>query len=392
MPNDMTINDISVVVNDIMKAATGLTEDYPVTDTSSFVTVAQTALKNGFDPVMNAISQVLSRTVFTERPYSRALRGIEVSDVEWGNHVRKISFADKGFQPNGAYIDEAITDGQSVDMYKVNKPKTIQTNYYGYDTWEYSMTTYTDQLRSAFRNPEEFAAFWSAALLHANNEVEAAVENIVRNTLCNFIAGKVACDSRSVIDVALEPEQGVSTLDNNKNLALYINSRFKLFSDMMTTRSANFHQNFEGFTFMRHTPKSAQRIYIASPFYNSITNYAYAQTYHDDYLKNAYTESVPYWQYNDGTEFGGAGINVAPVHTDTSGAIVTVPKADAQQLSVVGCIIDKDAVGVNIHNKRVLTTPVNARGEYYNTYWKFDYRFYNDFTENGVIFTLGAGA
>lgn len=390
MPNDMTINDISVVVNDIMKAATGLTEDYPVTDTSSFVTVAQTALKNGFDPVMNAISQVLSRTVFTERPYSRALRGIEVSDVEWGNHVRKISFADKGFQPNGAYIDEAITDGQSVDMYKVNKPKTIQTNYYGYDTWEYSMTTYTDQLRSAFKNPEEFAAFWSAALLHANNEVEAAVENIVRNTLCNFIAGKAAIDAGSVITIN-PPNENDGEYEGNRNFALRTTEQFKYFSDLMTTRSANFHQNFNDFTFMRHTPKSAQRTYINSLILNQITNYAYAQTYHEDYLKNVYTESVPYWQYNGG-ELERMFVNVAPVYTDANGAIVNAPAENATSMGVIGCIIDKDAVGVNIHNKRVLTTPVNARGEYYNTYWKFDYRFYNDFTENGVIFTLGAGA
>lgn len=391
MPNDMSISDISTVVNDIMKAATGLTEDYPVTDTSSFVTVAQTALKNGFDPVMNAISQVLSRTIFTERPYSRALRGIEVSDVEWGNHVRKISFADKGFQPNGAYIDEAITDGQSVDMYKVNKPKTIQTNYYGYDTWEYCMTTYTDQLRSAFRNPEEFAAFWSAALLHANNEVEAAVENIVRNTLCNFIAGKAEIDINSVISIGSSPEDGVSEYERQRRAALVMNEKFKYYSDLMTTRSANFHQNFSNFTFMRHTPKNAQRTYINSGFYNLITNYAYAQTFHDDYLKNAYTESVPYWQYNDAGD-GNMLVNVAPVHTDVNGNIVTVPEDGAHQMAVIGCIIDKDAVGVNIHNKRVLTTPVNARGEYYNTYWKFDYRFYNDFTENGVIFTADVDA
>lgn len=391
MPNDMTINDISTVVNDIMKAATGLTEDYPVTDTSSFVTVAQTALKNGFDPVMNAISQVLSRTIFTERPYSRALRGIEVSDVEWGNHVRKISFADKGFQPNGAYVDEAITDGQSVDMYKVNKPKTIQTNYYGYDTWEYCMTTYTDQLRSAFRNPEEFAAFWSVALLHANNEVEAAVENIVRNTLCNFIAGKAEIDSKSVIAIGIPQEEGVSLYETQRQAALTMNEQFKFYSDLMTTRSANFHQNFNNFTFIRHTPKNAQRTYINSAFFNTITNYAYAQTYHPDYLKNVYTESVPYWQYNDADD-GNLMVNVAPVHTDVNGGIVKVAEEGAHQMAVIGCIIDKDAVGVNIHNKRVLNTPVNARGEYYNTYWKFDYRFYNDFTENGVIFTLGAGA
>lgn len=390
MPNDMTITDISTVVNDIMKAATGLTEDYPVTDTSSFVTVAQVALKNGFDPVMNAISQVLSRTIFTERPYSRALRGIEVSDVEWGNHVRKISFADKGFQPNGAYIDEAITDGQSVDMYKVNKPKTIQTNYYGYDTWEYCMTTYTDQLKTAFRNPEEFAAFWSAALLHANNEVEAAVENIVRNTLCNFIAGKANTDTQSIITIEPPAETG-GEYESHRDFALRANERFKYYSDLMTTRSANFHQNFNNFIFMRHTPKSAQRTYINSVIYNQITNYAYAQTYHDDYLKNVYTESVPYWQYNNGNE-NNMLVNVAPVYTDVNGAIVRVAEESANQLPVIGCIIDKDAVGVNIHNKRVLTTPVNARGEYYNTYWKFDYRFYNDFTENGVIFTLGVGA
>ena len=62
--NTMTFQQIATVLTAIVKQATGQTVLAP-TDTASFVSVAQTALSVGNDAVMNAISNVLSRTIFS---------------------------------------------------------------------------------------------------------------------------------------------------------------------------------------------------------------------------------------------------------------------------------------------------------------------------------------
>ena len=51
-------------------------------------------------------------------------------------------------------------------------------------------------------------------------------------------------------------------------------------------------------------------------------------------------------------------------------------------------IHDRDALGVYKIDEDVLTTPVNAAGAYYNTYWHEKQLRFIDLSENIVIFTL----
>ena len=82
--NDLTINQISTVLGEIVGQATG-SKPMAVTDTSSFVTVAQLGLKAGYDVLATSISQVLSRTIFSTRPYNRKFGGLEVSNQRYGS-------------------------------------------------------------------------------------------------------------------------------------------------------------------------------------------------------------------------------------------------------------------------------------------------------------------
>ena len=61
--NTMSFEQIATVLNSIVHQATGQNEITP-TNTAEFVSVANTALSLGDDVVMNAISNVLSRTIF----------------------------------------------------------------------------------------------------------------------------------------------------------------------------------------------------------------------------------------------------------------------------------------------------------------------------------------
>ena len=60
----MTFNQIATILNAIHNQATGSTAIAPLT-TADFVNQAKAALETGVDPVMQAVSQVLSRTIFS---------------------------------------------------------------------------------------------------------------------------------------------------------------------------------------------------------------------------------------------------------------------------------------------------------------------------------------
>lgn len=123
--NDLTINQISTVLGEIVGQATG-SKAMAVTDTSSFVTVAQLGLKAGYDALATSISQVLSRTIFSTRPYNRKFGGLEVSNQRYGNHVRKLSPIDKAPEDDQRY---SLEEDGAIDHYKVSTPLVQQTTF-----------------------------------------------------------------------------------------------------------------------------------------------------------------------------------------------------------------------------------------------------------------------
>ena len=81
--NDLTFTQISTLLNSIIDQATGQTTLAP-TNAAEFITVGQSALKTSKDLLMNSISQVLSKTIISNRPYTRKFKGLEVTQQQWG--------------------------------------------------------------------------------------------------------------------------------------------------------------------------------------------------------------------------------------------------------------------------------------------------------------------
>ena len=105
--------------------------------------------------------------------------------------------------------------------------------------------------------------------------------------------------------------------------------------------------------------------------------------FNDSYVKLENYEGVEYWQ-NPATP---EGIIVTPNQLNTS----TGQSEDGNQVSldhVVAFLYDRDAIEVSLKLESVLTTPINARGKYYNTCYDWAYNFKCDQTENMVLYYL----
>ena len=166
--NSLTFEQVSTVLTSIVKQATNQAVITP-TDTASFVSVAQMALNASRDAVMNAISNVLARTIFSIRPYSAKLTGLEMDTFRWGNMMRKLSIADSDWADDPAYAwpvtyDSSQTghetgDGYAVDPWTIKKPNVLETNFYGASVYFDEMTITEDQIETAFTGPEQLGSF-----------------------------------------------------------------------------------------------------------------------------------------------------------------------------------------------------------------------------------------
>lgn len=385
--NDLTFNQAATVLNSIVQQATGQAVQTP-TNTAEFVTVAQIALKTGYDPLLNAISQVLSRTIFSIRPYNRKFAGLQVDNQRFGNITRKLNIADKDWENDARF---ELVDGQSVDMFKVNKPNVLQTNFYGANVYERSYTIFRDQLDNAFTGPEEFSRFLTMVTSNCSDMIEQAHENMARATLANFIGGKVSAQN-SVIHLLTEyntltglnlTAKTVFEPANYKAFMQWVYARVAAISALMTERSIKFQINVTDKEISRHTPYNRQKVFLYSPTAYQIESQVLADTYHDNYLRYAYNERVNFWQSIETPDT----INVIPTYMTPAGALTT-PKQAVTVSKLFGCIIDEEAAGYTVVNTWSAPTPFNAKGGYSNVFFHFTDRFWNDFTEKGVILLL----
>nr|WP_298060701.1 hypothetical protein [uncultured Blautia sp.] len=386
--NDLSFNQLSTVLNSIVAQATGK-NPLAITNTSEFISVAQTALKTGYDPLLQSISQVLSRTIFSTRPYYRKFGGIQVDNQKWGNITRKLNISDKDWENDVRF---ELVDGESVDMYKVNKPNILQTNFYGANVYERSYTIFKDQLDCAFSGPDEFARFLSMVTGNCTDMIEQAHENLARATVANYIGGKVKGDADSCIHLLTEynaltglalTKENVYQPANYKPFIDWVYSRIATLTELMTERSQLFHTNITGKTINRHTPLQRQRVYLYAPARFNIESMSLANTYNYNFLKMAYNETVNYWQSIQSP----SKINVKPSYLQADGTITT-PEAALEQDDIFGVIFDEEALGYTVMNQWSATTPFNAKGGYSNVFFHFTDRFWNDFTENGLVLLL----
>lgn len=391
--NDLTFNKLATVLNSIAAQATGKTA-LTATNTNEFVSVGQAVLKNGYDPVLGAISQVFSKTIFSQRPYSRKFGGIEVSNQQFGNVTRKLNIADKDFADDEK-MD--LVDGGSVDMYKVNKPNMLQTNFYGSNIYSKSLTLFRDQLDCAFNSPDEFGAFVSMTMQNATDLLEQARENLARATIANFIGGKVAGDATNVIHLLTEYNAltglALTTVtlylpENFKPFMQWVYSRIAAISAMLTERSTKFHINVTNFggvdkTVTRHTPVNKQKVYINATGRYQTEAMVLADTYHDNFLKMTDHETVNFWQSISTP----TSIEVKAMYLQANGTL-TAPAAAVKTEGIFGVIFDEAALGYTLVNQWSAPTPFNAAGGYSNIFWHETARYWNDFTENGVILLL----
>ena len=66
--NEMGFNQVAATLNAIQQQVTGQANITLINNTQDFISVASTTLKAGYDPVLNANSQMVSRTIFSTRP------------------------------------------------------------------------------------------------------------------------------------------------------------------------------------------------------------------------------------------------------------------------------------------------------------------------------------
>lgn len=366
----MEINQIYDLVNSVSKQALGTTA-LTVTDLSSLVALGDTVLSSSTntEPWLNTLCQRIGKTIISYRKYESPYSQLVLSDFEYGQIVQKIKIQMPEAEEDPAY---SLQDGKAVDMFSVKKPKVVQKIFTKENPYMFTVTIQREFLKEAFLSASGMASFVSSIFGEVENAIELAVERLGQMVIANMIA-EVNGTTRAInllADYNTETNASLTVANcfHDKDFMAYAISRIKYYSDMMTSLSTYYN---DGST-PRHTPKNLQRMYLLNDFVNRTEGTVMYQAFQDQFLKLKGFRKVNFWQDIQTPR----AINVKKASDKTA------VKID----NVIGCIFDRDALGLYKKDKIVATSPLNSKGLYYNTDYHLKELYFNDLSENFVFF------
>ncbi len=397
--NSMTFQQSSALITDLMEQMTGQSS-IAVKDESDFVAVATTLLQQGYDQLNTAITQLLTKSIYVSRAYSMIYPSIEKDTNTWGGIIRKITMLDLDLMDDDAFN---LTDGSSgPDPFLVQKQHAVQFNFYGGNVKELVQTVTEDQLRQAFSSSADFGSFMAAAAQNLLNMLNQKIEAESRATVNNFMAAVINQDgdgSGRVIHLITEYKAatGNTTITSANYLsnaefepfAKWVYGRINTLKRFMAERSKYYHKEITTYNgspilkpILRFTRDVDMNIWLLSEFMDQVNASALSGIYNEELLEIGAFERVNYWQSIDDP----SSIKIEANELLADGTCDKTAAA-VEETGIIGIIFDRDALGITVMDEGVRSIE-NPRGRYFNNFYNWTNRWYNDQTENFVVLVL----
>ena len=370
----MTTNQIYSLVNSVNAQAFG-SAALTATDTSTLISLGNQVLasNNNTEAFLNVLAQRIGRTILRFREYRNKLDDMVLNDFEYGAILQKIKVEMPIAEADQMY---GLTNGASVDHYVVAKPDVIEKLFVTRTPYQYKITIQRSTLKEAFLSVDAMGAFIGTVFGEVRNAIEVSLENLGRITLATAIAEASKVAGR-VVNLLTEYNAETSqslTADvaiHTPDFMAFCIARMNQIRDGMQDMSEVYNDG----TTATFTPAEDMRVRVSSLFERRLQTVVQYAAFHDEFVKfdGKYT-TINYWQ----AEQSPLNVNI-------------VTPSDSQTTSVtdvVAMIADRDAMGIYKIDEEVLTTPVNAAGGYYNTFYHEKQLWFLDLSENFVIFRL----
>ena len=381
----MEVKQVYQFVNDATSEALG-SEGLLTEDLSNAVDVGTAIFNAGaFDRYVKSLVNHIGKVLFVNRAYRGSAPSVLRDAWEYGSVVEKISSELPEAVENESWD---LTDGASYDPNVFHQPKVEAKFFNKMTTFEIERSVTERQVKQSFSNSTQLNAFVSMLFNEVEKSMTIKVDQLVMRTINNMIAetvydqftggaitgagGPRAINLLSRFNTQYGKSLTATAAILDPDFIRYAAYVMALHVDRLTRMTTLFNVGGK----QRFTPKDLQHIVMLSEFRAAADVFLQSSTFHDEYTKLVNAETVPFWQ-GSGTDY---------TFTNT-GKIQAVTAAGHSQTvtGVLGCIWDRDALGVMSENSRV-STNYNPKAEFTNYFYKRDARYFNDFNENFIVF------
>ena len=387
----MQVKQIYTLVNSITDELTGHTAVLQE-DLSNIVDVGAAVINlNQLDNYVKQLVNRIGKTVFENRVYSSSVPSVLMDSWEFGSVLQKISCDIPDAVQNDSWD---LTNGQDYSPNIFYKPSVEAKFFNSKTTFEIPMSFTEKQVKESFTSAAELNGFISMLQNSIDKSMSVKIDSLVMRTIDNMIA-------ETMLSASATQKYGDVTGTKAVNLLKMYNSEFNktlaydkalsdkdfirfatytigIWKERMTKLSELFNLGGKA----RFTPIDMQKLILLSDFKKASEVYLKSDTKNADMVALPDAESVPYWQGSGtGYDIKDIGAINCKLASDNSKTV----DLKTNNAIVIGCLFDKDCLGVANLDRRV-TTNYNPKAEFYTNWYKFDAGYFNDKNENFVVF------
>ena len=379
---------VNVATKETLGAETVVNEDL-----TNIVDIGKEIINtDNVDNYVKKLVNHIGKVVFVNRAYKGGVPSVLMDSWEYGSILEKISADLPQATENETW---ELENGKDYSPDVFYKPSVSAKFFNSLVTFEIPLSFTEKQVKESFSSKEQLNGFISMLQTSVENAITIKFDSLIMRTINNMIAETLANDLDSDKDGVLNYANGtlravnllqafnanrkekltVANAFSNADFIKHATYQIGLVSERMARMSTLFNVGGKE----RFTPKDYQRIVMLSDFLASSEIYLLADTQNADKAKLPQNiDTIPYWQ-GSGKDYAYDDVTRINVKT-SSGKTVNVT-------GIIGCIFDKDALGVTNLDRRV-TTNYNPKAEFYTNFYKFDAGFFNDLNENFVVFYI----
>lgn len=377
----MNVEQVYTLVNDATGEVLGETS-LVARDLSNVVDVGTAIFDaNAVDAYVKSLVNHIGKVIFVNRKYSGSVPSLLMDGWEFGSIVEKVRAELPDAQANPSW---SLSNGTSYDPNVFIEPEVHAKFFNSKVTFELQLSIAELQVKQSFSNATQLGAFVSMLYNEVDKKMTIAIDQLIMSTIDLAIgatmddenAGSSTTGTKAV-NLLYEYNQmfgtsltAAATLTTPEFLK-FATYTIGLYADRLSKVSSLF--NIEGNA--RFTPEDRRHLILLSDFAKAIGPYSLAPAYNEQYLKLPDADTVPFWQ--------GSGTGYA--FSDISAIDVTHGVDTYQYDGILAVMFDRDALAVCNQDRRV-TTQFNAKGEFWNNFFKFDCSYFADYGENLVVF------
>jgi hypothetical protein len=379
----MTVKQIYSIVNSVNEQMTGLS-NVEITDLTGLISLGKEVLSSATttNNWLGTLVDRIGKTVVTNKLYKRGADKYLVDSFEFGCALQRIYVEPMDASENDSF---GQVTGDSVDQFVISKPTVKQSLFSNKTTFEVDVTVHDEILKNAFVNEQNMATFISAIFIAVENSLEIKIEGMANMCFANFIAERLVsnADAKGNLTVinllALYNTTFSKTL--TEELAFYDADFLKFACSTISKyvkRIAKPSELFNTEGCIRHTDEGSLMLSVLADFSSNVQTYLESDTYNKELVGLPNYSDVPYWQ-GTGTDYSLE--EISKIHIKTTQGV------EVEQTGVVAFMADKDSLGV-FYNRRAQRSIPNVKGEYTNYFNKVETGYFNDLSENGIVFVV----